>query len=135
MLTKYQKSNFRKNKEVYKIFKVVVWERRKNRVSDNFIIEFFNMINRKKINIISQISDEFVNNLPYLYVKRIITEILVMEEYEINRLFVSKNGINLNREVNSIKQFVYDISKYNKHLMKYPYSLLELYAKHVGIKF
>ena len=44
-------------------------------------------------------------------------------------------GIDLNNEVNSIKQFVYDVSKYTKHLMKYHYSLLELYAKHVGIKF
>lgn len=134
MLTEYQKECFNERPELYKVFRKVIFSMRRNKkASLDFVIDFFNMMNESKIDIIANISNEFAIMVPYECCKKIMTEILQMEKNEIKKIFSINNGINLSKETNSFISFLTELTKYKKHLIKYDFSLLELYAKHVGV--
>ena len=55
-----------------------------------------------------------------------------MEFEDMEKLFFDNNSIKLNNEANLIKSFIKELIKYNRHLT-YDYSVLNLYAKYVGV--
>lgn len=133
MLTEYQQGNFEKNRKTYAIFEKVM-KKMKNgsEVKTDFVIDFFNSRNELKIDIISNISNEFVKQIPTEWCEQIMVEILQMENKEIDDIFFGYNSIELSNEKNSIKSFIIRLSKYERCL-NYDFSILQLYAKHVGV--
>lgn len=133
MLTLYQKRNFEKNRKVYEYLEEAIKILTETTSDKEIIIDFLNIIESTKINIISEISDEFCEKLPEEWIISLIIDIVQNEKEVIKRVFLCENGINLNNEVDSIKRFIVELNKYYVHLQCYDYSLISLYAKHVGI--
>ena len=132
MLTDFQKTNFEMNRDIYDVFKEL-FDSMKGNTNIELIIDFFNMSCNEKINIISNISNKYIKEMPVGLVKRIMLDILHMEPNDIANIFNSEDGIDLNKEIENIKNFIKELEKYEIHLKKYDFNILELYAKYVGI--